>query len=81
MMSSIFHFFCVIHNIYCDFDTTAAGGRRQKKQPKTTGTQLSWSQYSWKANRLGDGRTEGGGGLGGRWHSVQRPLAESGSFI
>lgn len=39
------------------------------------------SEYSWKAKRWGDGRTERGGGLGGGWHSVQRPLAERGSFI
>lgn len=55
--------FCFIHNVYCDFDSTAAGGR--KKHLKTTGTQLSWSQYSWKANRLGDGRTEGEEGWAG----------------
>lgn len=48
---------------------------------KTTGGELSLSQSSWKAKRWGDGRTERGGGLGGGWHSVQRPLAESGSFI
>lgn len=38
---------------------------RRKKTLETTGTQLSWSQYSWKANRLGDGRTEGEEGWAG----------------
>lgn len=37
----------------------------EKNHLKTTGTQLSWSQYSWKANRLGDGRTEGEEGWAG----------------
>lgn len=39
-------------------------GKKPQKTP--TGTQLSWSRSSWKANRLGDGRTargEAGRGL------------------
>lgn len=68
--------FCLSHNVQCDFDTTDAGGRENNRQR----VKLE-SEYSWKAKRWGDGRTERGGGLGGGWHSVQRPLAERGSFI
>lgn len=54
---------------------------QMQKGEKTTGRVKLESEYSWKAKRWGDGRTERGGGLGGGWHSVQRPLAERGSFI
>lgn len=57
---------------------------QRQEGEKTTGggiSELSLSQRSWKAKGWGDGRTERGGGWGGSWHSVQSPLAESGSFI